>query len=69
MYYGLDPVGARIWEVIQQPKPVYEVRDLILEEYDVELDVCERDLLSLLHKLSENGLIEVCGESKHETNR
>lgn len=59
VYYGLDPLGARIWELIREPKTVNEVRDVILTEYDVEPDVCERDLLALLAQLSEEGLIQV----------
>ena len=59
VYYGLDPVGARIWELIQEPKTVNDVRDTILREYDVEPDRCERDLLALLQELAGRGLIEV----------
>ena len=58
-YYGLDEVGARIWGLIQQPRAVGAVRDAILEEYDVEPERCERDLLALLGELRDNGLIEV----------
>ena len=59
VYYGLDPLGARIWELIREPKTVYEVRDVIVAEYDVEPEVCERDLLALLEQLSDEGLIQV----------
>jgi hypothetical protein len=59
IYYGLDAVGARIWELIQDPRTVSEIRDVILEEYDVELERCERDLLALLDQLAAEDLIEV----------
>jgi hypothetical protein len=58
-YYGLDDVGARIWSLIQEPRPVAAVRDTILQEYDVEPDRCERDLLALLDELAAAELIEV----------
>jgi hypothetical protein len=59
-YYGLDAVGARIWGLIQEePKTVKEVRDILLEEYEVEPDRCERDLLALLQRLADEGLVEV----------
>ncbi len=58
-YYGLTPVGGRIWNLIQEPKSVAEVLDILLSEYEVESDCCERDLLSLLEKLKAKGLIEV----------
>jgi hypothetical protein len=58
-YYGLDEVGARIWNLVQQPTPVSAVRDAILDEYDVEPERCEQDLLVLLADLDRAGLIEV----------
>jgi hypothetical protein len=51
MYYGLNSVGARVWNLIQQPRTVQQVRDAIMEEYDVDPDRCERDLLVLLQDL------------------
>jgi hypothetical protein len=59
VYYGLDGVGALVWTLIQEPKIVSEIRNAILEEYEVEPERCERDLLALLQKLADAGLIEV----------
>lgn len=58
-YYGLDAVGALVWKLIQQPRQVSEIRDAILEEYEVEPERCEQDLLDLLQKLTDEGLIEI----------
>jgi hypothetical protein len=59
VYYGLDAVGARIWSLIQEPRTVNEIRDILLEEYEVEPERCERDLLALLRRLADEGIIEV----------
>ena len=59
VYYGLDAVGARIWSLIQEPRTVNEIRDILLEEYEVEPERCERDLLELLQRLADEGIIEV----------
>ena len=59
VYYGLDAVGARIWSLIQEPRTVNEIRDILLEEYEVEPEHCERDLLALLRRLADEGLVEV----------
>ena len=59
VYYGLDAVGARIWSLIQEPRTVNEIRDILLEEYEVEPERCERDLLALLQRLADEGIIEV----------
>jgi len=58
VYYGLNPVGARIWSFLQEPHSVGEIRDMILEEYDVAPQSCEQDILELLKELLSNGLIE-----------
>ncbi len=62
-YYGLDDVGARIWSLIQEPTTVEEIRDILVNEYEVEPGRCESDLIALLEKLTNEGLVE----AKHDT--
>lgn len=59
IYYGLDEVGSSVWDLIQQTKTVAEVRDALLQEYDVDAETCERDLIALLRELSSKELIEI----------
>jgi hypothetical protein len=59
VYYGLDPVGTRIWNLIQQPISVRELRVRLMDEYEVDADQCEGDLLSLLEAMRDEGLILV----------
>lgn len=59
VYYGLDPVGARIWSLLREPHKVCDVCDAIVEEYEVERERCERDVLDLLEKMRSEGLIEL----------
>jgi hypothetical protein len=59
VYYGVDPVAARVWSLLQRPRSVMELRDVLLDEYDVDREHCERDLLGLLEKMRSEGLIEV----------
>ena len=58
-YFSLNSVGARIWELIQSARPVSEIRDAIIGEYEVEPEVAERDVLALLGALLEHKLIHV----------
>jgi len=58
-YFGLDEVGARIWGLLQQPRTLAEVRDTIVSEYDVDAARCEQDILELVARLVEHGLVEV----------
>lgn len=64
VYYGLDPVGARIWQLLQQPTSMSAIRDVIVEEYDVTLQQAESDLRTLLEKLFGEGLVELAGDSR-----
>jgi len=59
LYFGLNEVGTLIWNQVQQPRKVQEIRDAILREYEVSNEECERDLFTLLRELSEKGLVEV----------
>lgn len=59
VYYGLNSVGARIWELIQEPVPVCHVIEVMTSEYDVDRDRCARDVLQLLRDLDKQALIEV----------
>ena len=59
VYYGMNPVGTRVWELLTQPKSVGELRDVLLDEYDVDGERCTQDLLVLLQKMRDEGLIEV----------
>ena len=62
VYYGLSTVGARIWNLIQTPRALAEIRDVIVSEYEVEPDRCAADVLNLLTQLASEGLIEVVDE-------
>jgi hypothetical protein len=59
MYYGMDQVGSRIWELVREPIRVSDLRDAITREYDVEPEHCEADVLGFLRQLALKGLIEV----------
>jgi hypothetical protein len=59
VYYGLDPVAASVWILIQKPKTFAEIRDALLDMYEVESAQLESDLQLLLGQLSEQGLIDI----------
>jgi hypothetical protein len=60
-YFGLDPVGARIWALMADGKNLGEICDQMLEEYDVTREELERDILRLADELNGQGLIQVVG--------
>jgi hypothetical protein len=58
-YFGLDPVGTRIWSLLVEGKTLPDVVSAIATEYEVDAARCEADLLKLLGDLEEQGLVAV----------
>lgn len=58
VYYGLNASGARIWELLQQPIRVRDIHTTLTEEYEVDAEAAKGDLLEVLNRLLESGLIE-----------
>jgi hypothetical protein len=56
-YFGLDPVGARIWALMGERKTLAEICATMLEEYEVEREQLETDVLRLSGELVERGLV------------
>ncbi len=56
-YYGLDPVGTRMWETLVASATVQAGFDRLLDEFEVEPDLLRSDVEALLGELAEHGLI------------
>jgi hypothetical protein len=63
VYYGLNPVGGRIWNLIQQPRTVNELTDILLAEYEITPEACLTEVLTLLQDLSEHNLLVITDAS------
>ena len=59
VYYGLDPIGAKIWNLIQKPRVLNEIVEMIFSEYDVDKNRCKSDIFDLIEDLLDNGLVKV----------
>jgi hypothetical protein len=58
-YYGLNPVGARIWELLGETRTVESIVETLLAEYEVERSECEADVFELVGELAKHGLVDV----------
>ncbi len=57
-YYGVNPVGARVWQLVSERKrTVGEIVAVLLEEFDVKPDKCERDVKELINSMLAQGLV------------
>jgi PqqD family protein of HPr-rel-A system len=60
VYFGLNPVATRVWSLLKEaPRSVAELRQAILDEYDVEFEQCNGDLRALLEALKDHGLVDI----------
>jgi len=59
LYYGLNPIGAKIWALIQTPRTLQDLRESLLAEYEVTPEICTADLTKLLTALHDAQLIDI----------
>ena len=62
--YTLNPVGSRVWQLIDGSTPVARIIEAINTEYEVAEQEAESDVLALLESLQRAGLIRRAGESE-----
>jgi hypothetical protein len=58
VYYGLDAVGTRVWQLLMQGCTIASVRDTMIEEYDVAPDVLNADVIRLVGDLRDRGIVK-----------
>lgn len=57
VYYGLDPVGTRVWQLLLQGQTIAEICGTMIDEYDVAPDVLRDDVVRLVGELRERGIV------------
>lgn len=58
-FFGLDGVGARAFELFEQPRRLSAVVDTLLSEYDVDRETLTADVTDLVSDLVERNLLVV----------
>jgi hypothetical protein len=58
-YYGLDEVGAAVWRMMSESLWIGEIIQRLTSEYEVDPEQCEADLIGLIDKLAEHGLVDI----------
>jgi hypothetical protein len=56
MYFGLDAVGTHVWQLAAADGSLRSVRQRLVEEYEADPALIERDLLALADTLVAKGL-------------
>ena len=58
-YYELDPVGARIWALLEPGPRVAEVCGVLAGEYEVAPETCRDEVCAFLDELDRLGVVRV----------
>ena len=58
-YYELDPVGARIWTLLEAGRSAADLCGALAVEFDVDPDTCCRDTLEFLQEASALRIVHV----------
>jgi hypothetical protein len=56
-YYSINAVGRRVWELLERPRALAELRAAISEEFDVDAAACEADIVDFVRELMNNGMV------------
>jgi hypothetical protein len=59
VYFGLDPIGTRIWHLLLEERSLGDVVAMLVAEYEVGETQGAEDVLALVGQLQEQGLVDV----------
>ena len=57
VYFGLDPIGTRIWQLCQEFASIRSVWEAMQKEFDESPETLHADLLAFVDELSTRGLV------------
>ena len=58
-YYCFNSVGSRVWELIEKQISVGELVSVLLNEFEVDMKICEDTVLNFLNGIYKEDLISV----------
>lgn len=59
IFFGLDPVGTQIWQLLEEHGDVRTVARTLLQKYEVGEEELEKQLLEFIEKLYAKGLVVI----------
>lgn len=57
--FSLNPVAARMWELLSELGQAEKVLNQLLQEYDAPEEQLRQDLVDFIEKLKSKGLVEI----------
>lgn len=60
-YYGLNRVGAAVWQLLEEPARLGAVCDALVERFEVEPEQCRAEVEAFVSQMAAEGLVLVAG--------
>ena len=57
-YFTLNAMGGQIWQLIQEPLSAADICSILMDEYDVEREVCLMQTEALLEDMERKRLVK-----------
>ena len=58
-YYSLNSVGSLVWKLLASPIKIEAICDVVEQDFEVDKEVCQQDVIFLIEELYQIGLVEV----------
>ena len=59
LYFALDDIGTRIWNLLSECEDVAQTVERMLSEYDVDQETLKQDMANLIADLADVGLLTI----------
>ncbi len=58
-YFGLNAIGASIWEQLEEPKTIESIVNILLDKFEVNQEQCEKESLDFISEMIKKNVILV----------
>lgn len=59
IYYSLNEVGSKVWDLCDGSRDIKDITTAVCQEFEVEREAAEKDVLELMDDLIKEGLISI----------
>ena len=57
-YYGINPVGAVIWDALQTPQTLEQLCQVVVKEFDVDVETCAKDVSNFVAQMLDAKVVQ-----------
>ena len=56
-YFSLNPVSTRVWDLLENPLSLDELRGRLMEEYEVDIEQCRAEVTEVISEMVKLGVV------------